>query len=377
MIQKTVKTVPGCKPLLYWNGRLLLSRGYELLLSDLALTQFNSVGSLPSRTIKRLLSRFRLPSRLLRLDVGPACDLGDGRHCLVCHQGAIYRVDLITGGFVREFTMPYGGRPLQLSRINIPGFQAGIYVGEYFGNPDKGPARIFLRTEQGHWSTAYTFATGQINHVHSIVQDTYRSCLYVLTGDFGDAACIWRVRDNFKSIERIAKPGQHCRACWMQVGPEFLIYATDTQLETNHLIQLDPCSSEGDSPTILQTVGGSSIYSAETEYDQLIFSTAVEPDKVRGNKYFEMFSTRRGSGILSDEAHIYAGTAIQPSVPIFSAAKDSLPFRLFQFGSFQFPAGRNPDPTLIHAYATALRGVDGCAVLLKHPFAQETTHEPA
>jgi len=370
-----LKTLPGYKPLLYWKGRLLLSRGFDLVLADLKLTQFTPLACFPAGAFKRFFTRLRSISRLLRLEVGPACDLGDGLHCLLCHQGRVYRLNMEDGSLVQEFELPHGGRPLQFTRVDITGFHPGIYMGEYFGNPNKGEARIFHRDETGLWTTAYTFPTGEINHVHNIVPDPERRSLYVLTGDFDNAAAIWEAREQFTHMRRISTPGQNSRACWLQVAKDRLVYATDTQLEPNHLncIALEPPGFGV--VQALQPIAGSSIYRAETAADRLLFSTAVEPDMVRGNKYLELFSTRRGAGILTENAHIYSGNLSGKIHSIFSATKDALPFRLFQFGSIQFPAGICENASLIHAYGTALKGIDGCTVLLASPPEPESEYE--
>jgi len=362
-----IKTLSGYKPLLYWQGMLLVSRGFDLMLADLELTQFKYVARLPAGKFKRVLTKLRFTSRLLRLEVGPACDLGDGIHCLLCHHGSIYRLNVNDGSFVEEFALPHGGRPLQVTRVNVTGFQSGIYLGEYFSNHGLGAVRIFHRDESAKWTTAFTFPSGEIKHIHNIAQDPHRGCLYVLTGDFGSAAAIWEARDQFTHMTRISSSGQNSRACWLRVEESRIVYATDTQLEPNYLnsIALHPEGFGDVQP--LQPIAGSSIYQAETANNLLIFSTAVEPDKVRGNKYLALFSTRRGAGILTDNAYIYAGSPGSEIHAIFQAQKDALPFRLFQFGSFQFPAGNCPNEGLIHAYGTALKGFDGCTLMLVIP----------
>lgn len=362
--KRIIKTLRGYKPLVYWKDELLLAHGFQLVLADLALTRFRPVATLPSTPVQRLMVKLRLASRLFRLEVGPACDLMDGQNIIVSQLGKIYRVNLDSGKIKYEFSLPHGGRPLALTRVNVSGFAQGVYMGEYFSNASKGDARIFYRDITGRWATIHTFLAGTINHVHNIVPDPARECVYVLTGDFGDAACIWRARDGFQSIERLTEPGQNSRACWLQIETDHLLYATDTQLETNHLNKI-PLDRPGTTDTqSLQVLGGSSIYRAETPSGTLVFSTAVEPDQVRGNKYIEIFSRRRGAGIQSENAHVYAGHSDTKLQPIFSAPKDFWPFRLFQFGSFQFPAGQCPSSEVTHTYATALKGVDGCTLLL-------------
>ncbi len=143
------KKLPGYKPLLYWEGQLLLAAGFDLALADLELNQLTFLARLPASRLKRFFTRLRPVTRLLRLETGPAIDPGDGLNCLLCHQGSIYKINLQDGSFVKEFELPHGGRPLTLTKVDVPGFLPGIYLGEYFGNPEMGEARIFHRTEHG------------------------------------------------------------------------------------------------------------------------------------------------------------------------------------------------------------------------------------
>lgn len=46
----------------------------------------------------------------------------------------------------------------------------------------------------------FTFAQGQVNHIHDVVPDPYRECFWILTGDFGEAAGIWRVTPDWSSV---------------------------------------------------------------------------------------------------------------------------------------------------------------------------------
>jgi hypothetical protein len=70
---------------------------------------------------------------------------------------------------------------------------------------------------------------------------------------------------------------------------------------------------------------------------------------------------RRASGILSDNACVYAGTPEQGFDIVYSGKKDLLPFGLFQFGNIRFPSGVSSDATYVHFYCSALHGHDGVA----------------
>ena len=69
-----------------------------------------------------------------------------------------------------------------------------IYYGEYYYNPQRKSMRIFQSKNHGDsWDVAYSFADGEINHIHGIFQDPYSNKLWVATGD-DDKACIFGYR---------------------------------------------------------------------------------------------------------------------------------------------------------------------------------------
>ncbi len=367
MRAKVLKVLQGYKPLTYWKGRLLLSRGFELFLADTELNSVTFFAKLPGSYLLGFLARIRLVSRLFRLDIGPACVVDDGIHCIVCHQGVLYKINMESGGIEKEFVLPSGRHPLQFTQVDVIGFSPGIYFGEYLANPEKNAVCIYHRDVSGEWRIAYEFVAGMVNHIHRIVQDMERKCLYVLTGDFGDAAAIWQVTSSFSQIIRIVGPGQDARACWMKVSKDHLVYATDSQLEENSVNCIDVSEGGFSKPKHIQKIFGSSIYCSELTTCGFLFSTAVEPDEIQGNKFLAMFSKRPGPGIVSEDAHIYFGCDHLNIFSVFSAAKDFYPFRLFQFGSFSFPSGSTGDNKFIHVYGIAVEHYDGATVLLELP----------
>lgn len=362
------KILRGYKPLLYFQNELVLSRGFDVYLSDLCLENIRYVTSVPTSFWQRLFVKNRLMARLLRLGLGPSKIIAESKIILVCAKGRIFRVNMDTGQVTIDFQLPRGARPLVLSEIKVNGFTPGIYFGEYISNPNKNEVNVFRRNADGVWSIAFTFATGTINHVHALIQDLDRNCVYILTGDFGADIGIWRAENNFKNIYRLAAEGQSSRACWVRPHKNRLYYSTDTQLEINHFSSVSieqPNSSDNNIIIKHFPTTGSSIYCVEGTSDALIFSTAVEPDETSGIKYIDILSTKRGRGIISDCACIYFGTIDDGFSIIMTATKDALPFRLFQFGSFQFPAGVCNDSTLIHTYGVAVKNYDDATILIE------------
>src|SRR5205814_1547685 len=96
---------------------------------------------------------------------------------------------------------------------------------------------------------------------------------------------------------------------------------------------------------------------------EVVFSTVVVPPLPTGRFFADMLALTRGAGIESDLAHIFSVSDAGLVTELFAAAKDQLPARLAQFGSFSFPAGVNPSRR-IYAYCTALAGLDGGTLII-------------
>lgn len=110
---------------------------------------------------------------------------------------------------------------------SIKGFDDCICFGGYRDNIDKEPVHIYKRTEIDKWDIVHTFKSGEINHVHNIVADPYRDCLWAFTGDFDEASAIWKITNNFKKVERVLCNNQKYRGCVIFPVNEGLLYATD------------------------------------------------------------------------------------------------------------------------------------------------------
>ena len=360
---KIIKKVRGYKPLHYCEGGIILSRGYEIYKADYALNDIRYVGSVPSSLTKRVLCKFRLTARLLRLDIGASRYVQASRELLVCCSSSIFSIKLDEANIKLDFNIPKGSKPLSLVTVDVPGFEEGVYYGEYLSNPKKESVRIFRRSPNGSWSVAYTFPDGEINHIHSIIQHRNGGSLFILTGDFGEGAAIWEATDGFRNVKRIVSAGQSSRACWMAMQEGKFYFATDTQLDFNYASSFDLNEKDVSKVVKIFPILGSSIYSLSME-GGMIFSTAVEPDEIKGNKFFALFSRKIGPGIICEKAAIYSWVFQGAASLVITAKKDILPFRLFQFGSFQFPSGEPPPDGSFHAYGVGLSKYDNTTIYI-------------
>lgn len=286
---------------------------------------------------ERLCGRFRYIHRLARLGIRASIAINENK-ILLSKGNHIYELDLTSGQLSNGFYCGVGIRPLCFTSVKgITTIDDGIYFGGYLGNSDRAPVNIYKYIGKDEWKVVYTFPQGSINHVHSIVSDTYRDCLWILTGDFDEAAAIWRVTDNFQECERVCFNNQKYRACVAFAVPEGLLYATDTPFSDNYIYVLNPDTYQ---LNVIQDIKGSCIYGCQWK-DKYVFSSTVEGDGRSTSRLEFYFGRRRGVGIKDSYVHLYIGNLTNGFEDVYKEKKDFLPYYTFQFGVFKFPYGNN------------------------------------
>ena len=286
------------------------------------------------------LEKSRFLTRLLRLGVRTSIAINDS-YIIYSLGNKLYELNLEKGVVSNGYSCDKGGRPLSLTIINgIDGFEDGVYYGGYLNNFDKKPVNIYKRTSIDKWEVVYTFPEGAINHVHAIIPDKYKKCIWVFTGDFDEAAAIWKMTDQFNKIERVACNNQKYRSCVAFPTPEGVVYATDTPFDDNYIFLLDEYGKEKK----LLAIDGSCIYGCKCG-NKLVFSSTVEPDG-RNNTYKNLcYNYKRGAGIKNNYVHMYAGDLKDGFHEVYKLRKDFLP-PIFQFACFHFPLGAYSGNTL-------------------------------
>jgi hypothetical protein len=267
----------------------------------------------------------------------------NNEHVILSIGNMIYELNLVNGGLSKGWYCGEGIRPLIFAAVNnVEGFDDGIYFGGYLGNRAKKPVHVYKRIGVDDWKVVYTFPQGTINHVHNIVADPYRNCLWIFTGDFGEAAAIWKVTDNFKKVERVACNDQRYRACVVFALPEGLLYATDAPFADDYIYLMNPDTMETKE---LFPIHGSCIYGCQWK-DKYVFSSTVEGDGRNTSRMEFYFGRKRGAGIKDDYVHMYMGNLQEGFKEIYKEKKDGMPYYTFQFGVFKFPYGVNNTNTL-------------------------------
>lgn len=328
-------------PLCYMpDGRLVCYKGGRIFV--LHNDEEEQSVPFPISRKERLLEWSRLASRLLRLGVRASIAIDD-ETALLSVGNYLYELNINTGERSEGWFCGEGIRPLIFTTVeNIEGFEDGIYFGGYLGNMDKKPVNIYHRVGIDKWEVVYTFPQGAINHVHNIISDPYRHCLWVFTGDFDESAAIWKVTGGFRKVERIACSDQKYRGCVAFPLSEGLLYATDAPFADDFIYLMNPDSYEVKE---IFPISGSCIYGCQWK-DKFIFSSTVEGDGRNMSRMEWIFTRKRGAGIKDNHVHMYMGNLKEGFKEIYKERKDKMPYYTFQFGVFKFPYGENNSDTL-------------------------------
>lgn len=339
--------VKNAIPLCYMNGdELLISIRNQLFIYDLNANTKRHILNLPASPIKKLLNYTKITSRVLRLGVRYAIPITANEVLLVFnHQ--FYEVNLATLEIKESFKLQRGNRPLNIANIkDLPGFDDMLCFGEYFYNPQKQAIHVYKRINGNtDWEIAYTFAEGQIDHVHALVPDQFRNCVWILTGDLGCGAAIWKAETNFEKVTLIKGGEQIYRSCNAFPIAEGLIYATDSEFEINTIRLLKEDDKGWKSEQICE-INGPAIYGCQVN-DLIFFSTSVEGNSVPKGKILMYFDWQPALGVKDNYSHIVAGNIKQGFSSVNRNEKDAYPFVLFQFGAVTFPTGVNLTNNLV------------------------------
>lgn len=299
--------------------------------------------SLPKTAKEMMLGRSKKASRFFRFGIRTAIAIDD-ETVIFSRGNMLYEFDIQNGVRSKGYFCGDGVRPLMFTIVRgNKTIDEGVYFGGYLGNDAKEPVSIYHRKGVDNWETVYTFPQGTINHVHNIIADPFRNCLWIFTGDFGKASAIWKATDNFKKVEFVVGNNQRFRGCVAYALREGLLYATDTPFDSNYIYLYD---TENNESKALFPIDGSCIYGCCWK-DNYIFSTTVEGGFEPGwSRLRWAFTRKRGAGIKDDYVHMYMGNLKEGFKEIYKEKKDCMPFYTFQFGVFKFPTGVNNTDSL-------------------------------
>lgn len=284
-----------------------------------------------------LFSRFSLTRRFMRAEVTALYHLADGSSLAIARKG-VFRCENGAKKFYKCFSVKRGSRPMNLC-ITPSG---EIFFGEYFANMGKSAVNIYTSKDGGKsWSVAYTFAEGNINHIHGLYWDKYTESIWIVTGDRENECIIGYTNDGFKTLNIVFRGGQEYRSCVLFFYPEYVVYATDSQYIQNEIKYFDRTTHE---IRIIQQVQGSVIKGTQCG-DRVMISTAVEPSDVN----------------LGSESYVWTSDNGLEWQQIYEGTKDCLP-SIFQFALFEFPNYYAEKPKMLLFSGRAVKNDDGVTI---------------
>lgn len=350
-----VASLRGFRPILVEGREIVLSRGASLFgwRPESGRAPW-PLGRLPASTARRLSARSALARRVLRLDVDAATRTPSGE-LLVGSRAGVHRLTH-DGAVVAELS-PTPHRPLRFARWSgVEGFADGLGFGDYGSNAARAPVRVHTRAADGRWRVAHTFEQGAVEHIHSLVPDAAAGCIWILTGDYDDAAGIWRATENFARVEAVVRGSQRARACVAFPREGGLLYATDSHLEPNSIRALERAGGSWRTRA-LAPMRGSCIYGARVG-EVMVFTTAVEPGRPTGLRALDLLDPRIGPGIRARACDVVATQDGVRFDRLQTRPSDLLPKRLFQFSALVVP--ETIDSDLLVTYGVGVRGGHDC-----------------
>lgn len=358
-----VRRIARFRPLLITESELIGYRKGKIVALSLPTLKKKTICKLKLPLWKKLAMQIRIIERTLRLEPRVAAFVNEDEFIFSFH-GCIYCVNKTTGSCKVEHRFIRGmNNPLYFSSIqNVQGFDNVVVYGEYSRNADGGPVGIYGRYEN-EWKELYAFEPHTVKHIHNIIPDPEKGCVYILTGDADSESGIWIAKDNFRDVSPLLTGKQMYRSCCGYPDEKGIAIVSDNPYETNYLRYVNTSQTPFAVEDVLE-INGTCIYGCRVDND-LIFSTAVEPDytKKHKNRLASMLDRSIGKGIKSLHSVVYKGNISEGFREIARFEKDFWPLGLCAFGSVQFPVGEKNG--YICMYSVALKKADGVTLLYR------------
>lgn len=342
----------GLNRVYYHKGAIYIQKGEE--------RKYRELLQLPGTKKIRLLVKPRLTERLFRLEPRMAKALNDDSF-LLSYQGKILYVDIRDGSYRIEHRYRKGMN----NPLSFCAFEDRLLYGEYFGNANNEEVCIYERLPQGDWQKAFVFHSGTICHIHKIVFDKYRKCIWILTGDKDSETGIWKADISFSQVECVFSGSQRYRSCFLAPLKNGIIYSTDTPLESNAVyFSKEKENGTFEEPRSIYEMSGPCIYGRVINDEIMVMATSVEPDPSLPIVRYR-FSTKLGKGVRDRYCHLVAGNMDREFFELCRFRKDGYGMWLFQFGNLQFPDANSEGSVL--CYGQSLKGIDGKTIVVRVP----------
>lgn len=282
----------------------------------------------------QLAAQSRLLQRLLRAMFYNVLALPDGRYFLTFNQS----MGLVAQG---RFTHVRGCvRPCRVLRCACAVDHNGdVFFGEYIPNTERGVVLVYrLPFGSERIEVAYSFAAGEVRHVHGIYFDPYAKSLWCLTGD-REHECKMLATDNgFRTVYVVGGGDETWRAVSVLPTERAYYYATDAEFSSNAIYEIDRSSG---SRTKRAITSGPAYYSKAIG-KELFFAVSAELCPSQHDRNATIWHLSLSEGTCKS---------------LLSMRKDRLPIKYFLPGTIHFARGPGRADEILFQ-AVALEGVD-------------------
>jgi len=172
------------------------------------------------------------------------------------------------------------------------------FYGDYWGNPDRKPVRIWRwKPGQAGWREYYRFPAGAVRHIHAVQFDRFSGRIWVATGDRDEESKIGFLREtrHGPELEVVAAGWQGTRAVSLMFTPMHVTWGTDAGRDTdescNFVFRWSRASRQFER---IAPVGGPVYYSTVDERGRMFLTTAVEGSCSETDRRMRLWTSEQG-----------------------------------------------------------------------------------
>tara|TARA_Y100001960_G_C14760005_1_gene873520 strand:+ start:311 stop:1348 length:1038 start_codon:yes stop_codon:yes gene_type:complete len=316
------------------TGEYIASNGNQI---DISLRNVSIEIKIPISRWESILMNSRLTRRLFRLDKMNVVLNKNNSGVVIIYQSVLYFFSF------EERKLIVTGRLLHARNVlhsSIAVTHKGIYLGEYWGNPNRDKVPIWVSKDDGKsWEIAYQFPRGSIRHVHGIFDDEFSENLYITSGDLDGECYLIKCNQEFNEIKYYGDGSQEWRSVNVFFSRSSIFWGMDSPLSTNYIKEFNRHTS---SLTTHRKLPGPAWYGKSLSDGTYLIQTTSE----------------LGPGSPSNYSHVFASCNLKDWIEVSRFKKDYWPKRFFKFGIINFAEGPQSITDFVMS-GEALKNFDG------------------
>lgn len=272
------KTMPNM--IVHWvdDDVIWTSSNYSLYTSRDGGNTFSKVTDLKVPLWARLLGRFRLTARALRLGIRSLRILGTTTILAIADR-KVFRLRDGELQVVHSFERGFG--PLREGWCEDD--KGNCYLAEYLLNNKRDTAAELLKSTDDGRSWRVILSLNNVRHIHCVQYDPFGKRIWMGTGDRDEESSISFSEDGGQSWTTIGTGDQMFRAVSMLFTGDYIYWGTDAPARQNYIYRQ---SREGGEIERLAAVDGPVHYSTILRNGIKLFATVAE-----GNSEGKCFKT--------------------------------------------------------------------------------------